>query len=94
MAERQIVAGSAGFQDTGSNPYQWRLGPVVRYQSLVAAGTLGEGYATDDGVAIHYRGTELAEVLSQTPGALAHRVFKSASGAVVEQPLTPRLLPM
>ena len=55
------------------------------YHSLIADGTLPAGYATDDGVAIHYRGTEVEEVLSQTPGALAHRVFKSASGGVVEQ---------
>jgi peptidase E len=64
------------------------------YHSLIADGTLPAGYATDDGVAIHYRGTEVEEVLSQTPGALAHRVFKSASGGVVEQPLTPRPLPI
>jgi peptidase E len=34
--KRQIVAGSAGFEDTGINPYQWRLGPVVRYALSLA----------------------------------------------------------
>ncbi|MGA3361747.1 MAG: hypothetical protein ABSD82_06930 [Solirubrobacteraceae bacterium] len=92
MAERQIVAGSAGFQDTGSNPYQWRLGPVVHYQSLVAAGTLGEGYATDDGVAIHYRERELHRVIADTADRFAYRVLRSASGGVVEERLQPQLL--
>jgi hypothetical protein len=72
MAQRHIVAGSAG---------------------LTAGRNAPAGYATDDGVAIHHRGTEVEEAISQTPGALAHGVFKSASGGVVEQPLTPRLLP-
>ena len=62
------------------------------FHSLIAAGTLPAGYATDDGVAIHYRGTEVAEVISQLPGKSAYRVSMSASGGVLEEPLLPRLL--
>ncbi|MGA2757153.1 MAG: peptidase E [Solirubrobacteraceae bacterium] len=62
------------------------------FHSLIAAGTLPAGYATDDGVAIHYRGSEVAEVISQLPGKSAYRVSMSASGGVLEEPLRPRLL--
>jgi peptidase E len=63
------------------------------FQRLVADRTLAPGYATDDGVAIHYRGTELHRVIADTPGKSAYRVFMSASGGVVEERLEPELLP-
>jgi dipeptidase E len=45
------------------------------------------GFAADDGVALHFVGTELREVVSSRPGARAYRV-----GPDGETPLTPRLL--
>jgi dipeptidase E len=44
-----------------------------RYHELVADG-LAPGVAADDGVALHYVGTELAEVVTCRPGAAAYRV--------------------
>jgi dipeptidase E len=44
-----------------------------RYHELVADG-LAPGIAADDGVALHYVGTELAEVVTCRPGAAAYRV--------------------
>ncbi|HEY5295473.1 MAG TPA: peptidase E [Gaiellaceae bacterium] len=48
-----------------------------RYHELVAGG-LADGIAADDGVGLHYVGTELAEIVSCRPGAAAYRV--SADG--------------
>jgi hypothetical protein len=62
MAQRHIVAGSAG---------------------LTAGRNAPAGYATDDGVAIHHRGIEVEEAISQTPGT-SPTVFSSPP---------PRLLP-
>jgi len=62
------------------------------FQRLIADGTLPPGYATDDGVGLHYRGTELAEVVSDRPGAAAYRVEPDGSGGAVETRLEPRLL--
>jgi peptidase E len=62
------------------------------YHALIADGTLTAGFATDDGVAIHYRGTELHAVLADTPERSAYRVSRSDSGRVVEEPLAPTLL--
>lgn len=45
------------------------------------------GYAADDGVALHFVGTELREVVSTRPGARAYRVGREG-----EIPLEPRLL--
>jgi peptidase E len=62
------------------------------YQSLIAERTLGDGYATDDGVAIHYREREVHRVIADTADRFAYRVFRSASGGVVEERLQPQLL--
>ena len=46
-----------------------------RYRELVANG-LAEGIAADDGVALHYVGTELREIVTCRPGAAAYRVTR------------------
>lgn len=58
---------------------------------LVADGTLPLSYATDDGVALVYRGTDVAEAVADRPGAGAYRV-ELVGGTVVETPLPVRLL--
>ena len=44
-----------------------------RYRELVEAG-FPEGIAADDGVGLHYVGTELREVVTCRPGTAAYRV--------------------
>ena len=46
-----------------------------RYRELVDGG-FPEGVAADDGVAIHFVGTEIAEVVTCRPGATAYRVTR------------------
>jgi peptidase E len=60
---------------------------------LVGSGTLPTAYATDDGVGLVYRGTELAEVVSDRPDAAAYRVEADGAGDAIETVLPPRLLP-
>ena len=62
------------------------------FQRLVADGTLPTGYATDDGVGLLYRGTELVEALAERPGAGAYRVEAQPDGSALETPLEVRLL--
>lgn len=65
------------------------------YQSLVASGELPTGFATDDGVGVHYRGTEFVEAVSDRPDAYAWRVEAAVSGddaGVLETRITPRRL--
>ena len=62
------------------------------YHRLVADGTLPAGFATDDGVGLVYRGTELAEVVADRPGKAAYRVERAPDGGVVETRLEPRRL--
>jgi len=57
-----------------------------RYRALVDGG-FPEGVAADDGVALHYVGTELSEIVSCRPGATAYRVTRSG-----EEPLVAREL--
>ncbi|MDO9495518.1 MAG: peptidase E, partial [Nocardioides sp.] len=62
------------------------------FQSLIADGSLPAGYATDDGAGLLYRGTEMVEALSETDGASAYWVERSAHGTAVEIPLDTRRL--
>ncbi len=62
------------------------------FQSLIADGTLPAGYATDDGVGVHYRGTEFVEALSERDGAAAYFVERGVDGVAVEHRLNTRLL--
>jgi peptidase E len=57
-----------------------------RYRELIEGG-LPAGIAADDGVGLHYEGTELVEIVTCRPGAAAYRV--DASGETL---LEPRVL--
>jgi dipeptidase E len=57
-----------------------------RYRDLVETGFPG-GVAADDGVGLHYVGTELAEVVTCRAGAAAYRVSRAG-----EERIAPRLL--
>jgi peptidase E len=59
---------------------------------LVADGTLPAGYATDNGVGILYRGTEMVEALSEVRGQGAYQVTREGDQAHEER-IEPRLLP-
>ena len=62
------------------------------FQRLIGEGALPDGYAADDGAALVFRGTELAEVVASRPGASAHRVVRGPDGAAVETVLPARYL--
>jgi peptidase E len=77
-----------------------RRRPLVH--QLVGDGTLGVTHCTDDGVGLLYRGTELVEAVTETPGKGAYIVRRADSadgtggdneGAVVEERIEPRRLP-
>lgn len=60
------------------------------YHRLIADG-MEAGYAADDGAALHFRGSELVEVVSSRPGAGAYRV-ELMEGRVIETRLPVRFL--
>ena len=67
------------------------------YHQFVAAGTLAPGYAADEGVALHFRGTAFAEALAFRPGGAAYRVAPlggpgGAAAQAEETRIAPRLL--
>jgi peptidase E len=62
------------------------------FQRLIADGTLPDGFATDDGVGLVYRGTELEEAVSELEGKGAYAVRREGDRAVEER-IEPRLLP-
>jgi peptidase E len=67
-----------------------RRRPLV--QRLVSDGTLPLTLATDDGVGLHYVGTELAEVVADIAGKSAWRIESDGNGSMTETPLPARLL--
>lgn len=63
------------------------------FARLVGDGTLPAGYATDDGVGLHYRGTALVEAVTEKRGKHAWQVTRSGPGVVHEVALATRQLP-
>lgn len=59
---------------------------------LVADGTLPTSHCTDDGVGLVYRGTRLAEAVTEIPGKAAYTVVREGRSAVEER-IEPRELP-
>jgi len=62
------------------------------YHRLVADGTLAAGWATDDGVGLVFRGTELVEAVGERQDAAAWRVEPDGAGGARETRLAPRQL--
>ena len=60
---------------------------------LVGDGTLPDGYATDDGAGLVYRGTALAEVVADKEGPRGYELKRNADGTVTETVLPTRVLP-
>jgi peptidase E len=63
-----------------------------KMHELIGDGTLGDGYATDDGAGLVYRGTVLTEVVADRPGPRGYELRRAADGSVVETPLPTRVL--
>jgi peptidase E len=62
------------------------------YRDLIAKGTLSAGYASEDGVGLHYVGTQLHEAASIRPSARAWWVEADGAGGYTEEPIVPRVL--
>ena len=62
------------------------------FQELIGKGVLPEGYATDDGVALHFVNEKLYKTISQEAGKGAYHVYLSESGQVIEDRIEPQLL--
>lgn len=62
------------------------------FHDLISKSALPEGYATDNGVGLLYRGTEMIEAVSELAGASAYHVRRGSSGEVAERKIEPRLL--
>ncbi len=70
--------------------YDSEPGRRPTYHALVAGGALSGGYGVDDGAALHFVGTDLAEVVASRPGPAAYRV-DAAGGVPREERITPRV---
>jgi dipeptidase E len=77
----------------GSNcpHYDGEPGRRPAYHRMILEGSLGAGYAADDGAALHFIGTELAEAVSSRAAAKAYRVARK-DGRIEEIALETRWL--
>ncbi len=62
------------------------------YRRLVGGGVLPAGYASEDGVGLHYVGTELREAVTMLPGKRAWFVAQDDAGGYREDAIEPRLI--
>ena len=78
---------------SGSNCPHYDGEPERRpaYHQLLSQGLINEGYATDDGVALHFIGDRLNSIVSSRPTAMAYRL-EVKNGKVIESLLQPEYL--
>ena len=62
------------------------------YRQLVADGMLPAGYASEDGVGLHYIGTELHEAVSIRAGKRAWWVERDSAAGYTENSISARLI--
>lgn len=62
------------------------------YQRSIANGTMRDGYACDDGAALHYIGDRVTAIVGATPAARAYRVERTEEGGARETALDTTLL--
>ncbi len=89
----QPVTNGLGFLPFGNGVHydsEAQRRPLV--QKLVGEGVLPLTHATEDGVGLVYRGTELVEAVSEVPGKQAYVVRRDGNRAI-EEPLETRMLP-
>jgi peptidase E len=91
--ELRPVTDALGFLPYGNGVhYDIDKGRRPLMHRLVADGTLPVAHCTDDGVGLVYRGTELVEAVTESPGKGAYIVAREADTAV-ETRIDPRPLP-
>ncbi len=87
----EVLADGLGLIDATACPhYDGEEERRPTYHRLIGEG-LQWGYGADDGAALHFRGTELLEVVSSQLGAAAYRV-EFLDGRVVETRIQARFL--
>ena len=62
------------------------------FKKLIHDGVLPNGYATDDGVNIHYINDEFYSAVADREGKYAYKIYKDEVGEVVEDEIRPTLL--
>ena len=89
----EVVAGLGFIPGSLSVHLDGEAERLPTYRAAVASGALPPGYAADDGAAVLFRGTELAECVASRGGARVVRVSPDGAGGVIERQLPVRPLP-
>jgi peptidase E/ketosteroid isomerase-like protein len=81
-----------GFLEGSFCPHYDKRGELRKaYRKMISANEISPGYGVEDGVALHYIGTELKYVVSSSPSAKAFYVRKSGF-RVTEKEISPAYL--
>lgn len=62
------------------------------FHRMLAEGMIAPGYATEDGVGLHFVGTRLERVVTSRPGKAAYRLDRADDGAVREERMAAEAL--
>jgi peptidase E len=62
------------------------------FHQLIKAGKIPAGYATEEGVSIHFVNEKLYKVISDRPEKAAYYIYKDENGELVEERLEPEYL--
>jgi peptidase E len=89
----EVLSGGLGLLPGSHAPhYDGNATRRGHFRRLIAEGVLPAGYAADDGAALIFHDTELAEVVTSRPDARGYRVERGSAGDAVETVLPARYL--
>jgi peptidase E len=93
FGEPRAVEGLGFLPASNSVHYSSEPARRARFVDAVRTESVPPGYAADDGVALRFRGLDLAEAVSARPHAGARWVDADGAGGALETPLDVRRLP-
>jgi peptidase E len=92
-AELRGFTGGLGFLPFSNGVHydaEARRRPMMH--ELIGSGILPDGYATDDGAGLIFRGTSLSEAVADHQGPRGYELRRTPDGTVLETPLPTRVL--
>ncbi|MBY0550624.1 MAG: peptidase E [Candidatus Obscuribacterales bacterium] len=92
FAEAYTALPALGFLKGSCCPhYDGEPGRPETFHGLIEAGLLGDGYAVDEGVGLHFVNRKLVEVVTAKAGSTAYRVKRKGS-KILDKPYSAKLL--
>lgn len=92
MSMQPVTNGLGFLPYTSGVHYNTEMQRRPLIHKYIANGTIPDGFATDDGVNIHFIDQEFHQAISDRPEVFAYKIVRNQDGSVSEEKIEPELL--